>query len=177
MYKLLERLIKPFLSLGNLVTLYRSIVEPYFSYCCIVWDGIGETIFEPSKTSKSAARILTSSLYSKPSAEIRSELGWISFAEIRHQHKAIMMCKVVDGLCPYYRSDMFTLHKALNDYSIRSSNTDLVLPKIRTNYYKNSFVFLGVKVWNALPCSLKQETSLDRFKAKIKSFTICTGKA
>ena len=53
MYKLLERLIKPFLSLGNLVTLYRSIVEPYFSYCCIVWDGIGDTIFEPSKTSKS----------------------------------------------------------------------------------------------------------------------------
>ena len=89
---------------------------------------------------------------------------------MRHQHKAIMMCKVVDGLCPSYRSDMFTLHKALNDYSIRSSNTDLVLPKIGTNY-------LGVKVWNALPCSLKQETFLDRFKAKIKPFTICTGKA
>ena len=38
----LERL--SHLSLGNLVTLYRTIVEPYFSYCCIVWDGIGDTL-------------------------------------------------------------------------------------------------------------------------------------
>ena len=87
------------------------------------------------------------------------------------------MFKVVNGLCPSYLSDMFTFHKTRNGYSLRSSNTDLVIPKTRTNYYKNSFAFSGVKVWNALPCSLKQQTSLDRFKAKIKSFTICTGKA
>ena len=89
-----------------------------------------------------------------------------------------MMFKVVNGLiCPSYLSDMFIFRKTLNDYSLRSSNTDLVLPKTRTHYYKNSFVFSGVKVWNALQCSLKQETFLDRFKAKIKSFTICMGKA
>ena len=86
---------------------------------------------------------------------------------MRHQHKAIMMLKVVNGLCPSYLLDMFTFHKTLNGYSLRSSNNDLVLPKTRTNFYKNSFVFSGVKVWNALSCSLKKEISLDRVKAKL----------
>ena len=44
--------VKPFRSLGNLVTLYRSIVEPYFSYCCIVWDGIGDTFLRTFKNVK-----------------------------------------------------------------------------------------------------------------------------
>ena len=79
---------------------------------------------------------------------------------MRHQHKAILMFKVVNGFCPSNLSDMFTFHKSLNDYSLRSSNTDLVLPKTYTNYYffVLNFVFSGVKVWNVLPCSLKQET-------------------
>ena len=88
------------------------------------------------KLQNRTAQILTSALHSKSSAEIFSELGWISLAEMRHQHKAIMMLKVVNGLCPSYLSHMFTFHKTLNDYSLRSSNTDLVPPKTRTNYYK-----------------------------------------
>ena len=30
--------IKPFVGLEHLINVYRSIVEPYFTYCCIVWD-------------------------------------------------------------------------------------------------------------------------------------------
>ena len=75
------RRVKPFLSLRNLVTLYRSTVEPYFSYGCIVWDGIGNTLSSNlQKLKNRAARILTS-------AEIRSELSWISLAEMRQNTK------------------------------------------------------------------------------------------
>ena len=51
--------VKPFLSLGNLVTLYRSIVEPYFSYYCIFWDGIGDTLsLNVQKLQNRAAQVL-----------------------------------------------------------------------------------------------------------------------
>ena len=53
------RRVKPFLSLGNLVTLYRSKVEPYFSYYCIVWDGIGDTLsLNLQKLQNRAAQVL-----------------------------------------------------------------------------------------------------------------------
>ena len=34
--------VKPFLKTENLIVIYRSIIEPYFTYCCIVWDTISE---------------------------------------------------------------------------------------------------------------------------------------
>ena len=63
-----------------------------------------------------------------------------------------------------YLTEMFTSNNALNNYGLRSSSYDLELPKCRTNYYKNSFAFSGVKVWNALPRYLKEERSLEKFK-------------
>ena len=40
--RILKR-IRPFVGLEHLINVYRSIVEPYFNYCCFVWDSIGET--------------------------------------------------------------------------------------------------------------------------------------
>ena len=36
--------VRPFLKSENLVDLYSSIVKPYFSFCCIVWDSIADTL-------------------------------------------------------------------------------------------------------------------------------------
>ena len=87
-----------------------------------------------------------------------------------------MMFKIINGLTPSYMSEMFTFSTDLNDYNLRSSKMNLELPQNRTNYYKNSFGFTGVKVWNALPDSLKEESSLESFKAKIKSQAFCTNR-
>ena len=38
----LER-VKPFLKTEILIDILRSIIEPHFTYCCIVWDSISET--------------------------------------------------------------------------------------------------------------------------------------
>ena len=37
---------RPFVALEHLINVHRSIVEPYFTYCCIVWDSIDETLAE-----------------------------------------------------------------------------------------------------------------------------------
>ena len=157
--------VKPFLNSENIDTLYRSIIEPYFSYCCLVWDSIGDTLSNSlQRLQNRAARIVTGAAYSKPSGEVFEELGWTQLNSMRQFHKAIMMFKIVNGLAPPYLTEMFTSNNALNNYGLRSSNYDLELPKCRTNYYKNSFAFSGVKVWNALPRNLKEERSLEKFK-------------
>ena len=37
--------VAPILSLDNKIAIYRSIIEPYFNYCCLVWDGLSETLY------------------------------------------------------------------------------------------------------------------------------------
>ena len=49
---------------------------------------------------------------------------------------------------------------------------NLIVPKARTNYFKNSFASAGAKLWNSLPSCLKEETSLKQFKAKIRSYLL-----
>ena len=108
--RILER-ITPFVGLEHLINVYRSVVGPYFTHCYIVWDSIGETLLDSLETLQNrAARDITGASYSKHSADIRHELGWLSLSETRQHHMALMMFKVNHGLCPSYLSDMFDVN-------------------------------------------------------------------
>ena len=84
--------IRPFVGLEHLINVYRSIAEPYFTYCCIVWDSIGETLVDSlQKLQNRAARVITGASYSKHSADIRHELVWLSHTapnQLQSQGKA-----------------------------------------------------------------------------------------
>ena len=57
--RILKR-IRPFVGLEHFINVYRSIVEPCFTYCCIVWDSIGETLADSlQKLQNMAACVIT----------------------------------------------------------------------------------------------------------------------
>ena len=78
-----------------------------------------------------------------------------------------MMFKIFSGLAPPHLTQMFTFNNTLNNYGLRSSNSDLVLPKCTTNNYENSIAFSGAKVLNAFTQHLEEETSLNKFKSEL----------
>ena len=49
-------------------------------------------------------------------------------------------------------------------YDLRDSTNKLNAPLPRTNNLKRSFSYRGATLWNSLPCNLRQEKSLNRFK-------------
>ena len=74
------------LSIDNRITVYRSIIEPYFNYCSIVWDSLTDTLSgKLQRLQNRAARIISGLPYSVRSNEIRTRLGWSSLDEIRKQ--------------------------------------------------------------------------------------------
>ena len=93
--------VKPVLKVENLIDIYRSIIEPYFTYCCIVWHTIGETqMANLQKLQNRAARIITGASYLKRSCDLLAELGWLNLEVMRQRQKAILMFKVLNGLNP-----------------------------------------------------------------------------
>ena len=55
---------KRYLPLLTIQSMYKSLVEPYFRYCCPVWGSCGSTaINELQKLQNRAARIVTNSRY------------------------------------------------------------------------------------------------------------------
>ena len=165
------------LKMGSLIDIYRSIIEPYFTHCCIVWDFIGDTqIDKLQKLHNRAARIISGASYLKRPSVVLRELEWMNLEEMRRRQKGILMFKILNGLAPTYLSEMFTFYTSLYNYGLRSSKMNLELPKNRTNYYKNSFAYNGAKIWNDLPSSLKERSSLKMFLSKLDSYAIATSK-
>lgn len=162
------RRVKKIVPRDNLISIYRSIIEPYFDYCCLVWDGIGTSLAERlQKLQNRAARVITSATYLKRSKDIRSELGWQTLQERRNKLKAVMMFKTLNGMAPRYMEDIFNVHTGNLAYNLRASCKDVALPQVKTDYYRKSFAFTGAKLWNSLPNNLKEENSLEAFVKKL----------
>ena len=69
--------VRPFIDRDTAVKAYGGLVEPYFTYCSPVWDGLGCKLSEKlQKLQNRAARVLTRSSYEVSSASLLSKLGW-----------------------------------------------------------------------------------------------------
>ena len=66
----------------------------------------------------------------------------------------------------YLRSN-FVFRDNLNSYHLRNTENTL-LPQPRTDYLKKSFSYSGAQLWNSLPIELRQATSLNDFKTKLR---------
>ena len=71
------RRIKPFVPLCTLVTLYRSLIEPYFDYWSPLWDTCGKQLKDKlQKNQNRAGIVITSSPYGVRSANVLNNLKW-----------------------------------------------------------------------------------------------------
>ena len=74
---------KKVLPFSSLTSLYTSIVEPHFRYCCSVWGCAGTTeINRLQKLQNRAARIVTNSSFNTPSNQLIETLGWKTINEL-----------------------------------------------------------------------------------------------
>ena len=93
------------------------------------------------------------------------KLGWIKLDSQRSIHKALMVCKSLNGLTPDYLSSKFVDRSGVSNYSLRDTEGKLAIPQPHTNYMKNSFSYSGAVLWNSLPIELRQADSLSAFRA------------
>ena len=63
-----------------LQTVYNALIQPYFDYCCQLWDTCGIVLKEKLQKCQSlAARVITGASYDIRSADVLATLGWQTF--------------------------------------------------------------------------------------------------
>jgi len=77
--------------------------------------------------------------------DMLEKLGWSNLKETRNKQKALMMFKIINGMTPVYLRDMFSKNIGTSCYNLRTSREDIALPRARSDYYRNSFAFIGRK--------------------------------
>ena len=98
------------------------------------------------------------------------ELHWLPVSYRMDYKIAVLSFKCLHGLAPAYLSDLIEeYHPSRN---LRSSSQKLLKKKVVKfeKLGKKSFAFSGPQVWNSFPFYLRNETSLEVFKKKLKTF-------
>ena len=161
---------RPFVPRHTLIKMYNAFVLPHFNYCSTIWnDGSCTIINKLSKLQRRAARVITSSTYDIRSSQILKDHNWKPIEVDLKNRETVMTFKVLTGQGPDYLQQLFT--ECNNDnYSLRSNNTKLALPKPRTNFLKRSFSYRAAMSWNELSNDITEdfcELSVNAFKRRL----------
>jgi len=165
------RRIKPFVLLCTLVTLYKSLIEPYFDYCSLLWDTCGKQLKDKlQKIENRAGRVITGSSYDVRSIDVLNNLKWKTLETRRFHTKAALMYKILNDLSvPQLSNSFVKLNDTNINYNLRNMETDLALPRPYTNFLKRSSKYSGVMLWNNLSYETKTAQSLSDFKHNLAS--------
>jgi hypothetical protein len=75
--------------------------------------------------------------------------------------KSVLMYKILnEQSAPSLREKCIKIKDLNREYNLRSNDTDLALPKPKTNYLKRSFKYSDAMLWNSFPSEAKNASSL-----------------
>ena len=96
------RKLREFIDTSTLVLVYNALIQPYFDYCCEVWDTLRKGLSERLQKlqNRAARRIMNLNNEHGQSALALKSLGWKLLEERRVEMKARVMYKTVNELAP-----------------------------------------------------------------------------
>lgn len=158
---------RQFFKTATLLSLYFAFVHSHFTYCAASWGNTYATHLIPLQHLQNQAfRIITFSPYRTNVSLLLKEHSVLTIANLVKFSILIYLYKSM------YNLSTFSI---FNNDSLTNSNptrfalaSNLLLPKVRTNYGKLNTTFVAVSNWNSLPISTKQSPSLRSFKKNLR---------
>ena len=162
--------IRQFVPQGFLVTLYKSLIQPYFHYCSPLWDTCDKTLRNKLQILQNrAARIIIETRYDDRirSSDLLQSFGWDTLHVRWAKLKSALLKILNENYSPCLGYTLVRLRNPNRRYNLRNHDMDLALPKPKTNFLKRSFKYNASMLWNNLPLDTKTSTSLPQFKQSI----------
>jgi hypothetical protein len=109
---------------------YNSIVRPYFTYCCEVWDVFGETQSKRlQKLQNRAARIIMNMSNDVDHPAALDALDWKPLKTERIKAKSKLMFNLLNKMCPKALNNVFTFKSEMKNYKLGDVESTLCLPQ------------------------------------------------
>ena len=81
----------------------------------------------------------------------------------------LLVYRSLHKLAPSYLQNTLNVYKPSRN--LRSSTSQaLQMPRIKHSWGERAFSHVGPKIWNSLPMSLRNASSLNEFKSNLKSY-------
>jgi hypothetical protein len=153
--------IKNIIDKKSLKLIYYSLIFPYLTYCNIEWClNYKNRLNRLTVLQKKAIRIINKESYKAHTGILFKNNKILKLEDLPTYLIGIYMFKIRNCL---------TLPK-FDVFKINHRNPSLYyIPNVRTNYGKNTLLYQGPKIWNAVETTIKLSKSVYIFKNSIKS--------
>ena len=153
-------------------TIYNTCIQPHIEYLCTAWGNSScRNMQQVQRLQNLGARIVLGNFdyINVRGKDLVTELGWQNCEERYKYLVSNLMFKSINNLAPNYLCDQITMMRDIIPYETRSTlNNDVLVPKGRTEKFKQSFLYIGSNLWNKLPNKVKECKTINAFKSNYK---------
>jgi len=123
------------------------------------------------KVQNNAARLVLKKRKFDHASPLLKSLHWLP-VEMRLQYKTASICfKCLNGTAPQYLQDLLKVYVPGRQLRSSGDTTALAVPKMRLKTIgEKSFAYFAPKVWNSLPQSIRESSSIESFKRQLKTY-------
>ena len=156
-------------SCNSVLRLYKAIIRPTLDFSSIVWNPftIGYTK-KVERVQKRMCRIIPSIRHLSYNDQL-VKLNMLSLYARRIRFQLISVFKMYKNITNVDFNDFFTL---LTNKRTRGHSATLQLKHANNNYRLNFFTVSTIDLWNKLPQTLIDESSLAKFKIGLNAFLL-----
>ena len=147
--------------------LYKTLIQPKFDYCSSVWMNGQMTLLKRLQTLQN--RCLRNVLGVNSRFHTDDLYKTLKLDKLKDQwtkQTLIIVFKLLHNAGPSRLSSLITFNVQSN-YLLRSSNSQIALPKPRTNFLRNSPLYQASKLFNALPLNVRLIDNTKIFTSEI----------
>ena len=99
---------------------------------------------------------MTGANYDVRSSDLLHAMSWKNLNDKQKMNKSVLIYKILNNhSAPNLKDKFIRRDTNLNNYNLRSANTNLPVPRPNTEYLKKSFGYSGAVLWNCLPTEAK----------------------
>ena len=151
--------IRYFIDSHTAATIYKSMVIPTLTYCPLVTSCVSHTLINRLEHLEQRARKIIS---------IQNATEIPSIISIFRKRSCTFVFKCLTGdVC-----SNFTNYFECIKHNVQTRNNEMMLrlPRVRTVVGQKGFYFDGAKIFNELPCNIRKQKTLKKFKDEINLY-------
>ena len=161
-----------YIPIDTLRLLYNTLFQPYLIYGIEAWCSapkyLTDKIFVLQKKS---IRAINSLPYNEHTNYYFKSMKVLKLPDLYNQYLATYF---FDTICKNSNSNVsnyLQFNSSFHNYPTRNSSS-IHLPLFKKSQSQNSFLYRGIKIWNALPEDFRTIVSTSSFRKKFKEFSL-----
>jgi hypothetical protein len=155
-----------------LITLYHTLILPYFNYCNIVWGSQNATALDKLfRKQKKAIRIVTKAKWNAHTGPIFRNHYLLTLFNINKLQIYCFMYKVTNNLLPSYFQNFFVPNSNIHSHYTKQT-TKMHKLSCNTQLRAFSIRFYGSRLWNSLSDEIINSKAFCVFKARCRKHLV-----